>query len=133
MTKRIPVQVGEILFRGISQSSAVPAARTPGVQKGGTATRAPAAAQQALLEQQGWLDWMRPLLPPELADHLVRVLPKSAVGLKERELVVFADSPAWCARLRYALLGLEEQVRARDPKVARIRARVLMLAGKGRF
>jgi hypothetical protein len=70
---------------------------------------------------------MRTQLPPELAAHLVRVLPKRAAGLEARELVAFADSPAWCARLRYALLELEQQARVRDPSVTVIRARVLML------
>jgi len=65
-------------------------------------------------------------LPIELAPHVVQVLIKGGeVGGSERELIVFADSPAWCARLRYALLTLEEGVRSRDPAIRLLRARVL--------
>jgi hypothetical protein len=119
---------GDILSRDLSQL------RAPAVQRSSLSdishTRARSGAQDArnsALEQQGWLEWMRALLPPELAAHLVRVLPKRAAGLEERELVVFADTPAWCARLRYAVLDLEQQARERDPSVRGIRARVLML------
>jgi len=37
-----------------------------------------------------------------------------------------ADSPAWCARLRYALAGLETQILNRDAAVQRTRVRVSM-------
>ena len=128
---RMPATVGDILSRDLSQLRGVAAHRAP-ARASSTAepqvrARTP-AAPSSVLEQQAWLEWMRALLPPELAAHLVRVLPKSAAGLEERELVAFADTPAWCARLRYALLELEQQARARDPTVKGIRARVLMLA-----
>ncbi len=77
-------------------------------------------------ESATWLDWMRAQLPAELAAHLVEVLPKSTGA--ERELLVFADSPTWCARLRYALMGIEGHVHQRDPAIRRLRARVLMPA-----
>ena len=59
-------------------------------------------------------------LPAELAPHVVQVLLRAGASGPERQLVVFADSPAWCARLRYALLGLEQRIRARDPTIARV-------------
>src|SRR5579864_2355333 len=50
--------------------------------------------------QQSWTDWLRESLPAELAPHIVHVVPK------EGELVVFADTSPWSARLRYALAAI---------------------------
>jgi Dna[CI] antecedent, DciA len=69
-------------------------------------------------EQQAWAAWLRSVLPPELAGHIVNVVPK------ERELVVLADSSAWCARLRYALAALETEIRSRDAAMQQTRVRV---------
>jgi hypothetical protein len=71
-----------------------------------------------LLAQQSWTTWLRESLPPELGEHIVHAVPK------ERELVVFADTPAWCARLRYAVAGIEEPIRQRDPAIVRTYVRV---------
>jgi hypothetical protein len=70
--------------------------------------------------QQSWSDWLRAVVPPELAPHIVNVIPKGA------ELVVMADSPAWGVRLRYALATLEAQISDRDAAVQRTRVRVSM-------
>ena len=71
-------------------------------------------------EQQSWSEWLRVIVPPELAPHIVNVVPKGP------ELVVLADSPAWCARLRYAVAALEPQITARDAAVQHTRVRVSM-------
>jgi hypothetical protein len=75
-------------------------------------------------EQQAWTAWLRERLPADLAAHVVNVVPKavSAAG-DARELIVMADSPAWCARLRYTLAALEIQIRARDGAVQVTRVR----------
>jgi len=81
-----------------------------------------------LPEQQSWAQWLRALLPAELAAHVVNVVPKVLAGANEgTELVVFADSAAWCTRLRYTLSGLEAQIANRDAAVQRTRVRVSML------
>jgi len=77
-------------------------------------------------EQQSWSEWLRSLLPAELAPHLVNVVPKAAGTPGTLELVVLADSAAWCARLRYALAGLEPQILDRNAAVRRTRVRVSM-------
>src|SRR6185437_17084648 len=125
----MPKAVGDILFRGLSQlRDADPtAARSGSAQPLARARGRPNAQPEPQREQHEWLDWIRALLPCELAAHLVHVLPKAGAGPHERELVLFADSPAWCARLRYALLEIEQQIRAREPAIRRTRARVLML------
>jgi hypothetical protein len=77
-------------------------------------------------EQQSWSEWLRSQLPPDLAPHIVNVVPKAGAALGTLELVIMADSPAWCARLRYALAGLETQILTRDAAVQRTRVRVSM-------
>lgn len=73
---------------------------------------------QALPAQQSWLEWLRGAVAVELSPHLVSVVPKTG------ELVVFADSAAWCARLRYVVEALLPRISERDPALARVRVRV---------
>jgi hypothetical protein len=81
-----------------------------------------------LPEQQSWAQWLRAVLPSELAAHVVNVVPKALADPNEgTELVVFADSAGWCTRLRYTLSGLEAQITDRDAAVRRTRVRVSML------
>jgi Dna[CI] antecedent, DciA len=76
-------------------------------------------------EQDSWAQWLRAAVPPELAAHIVNVVPKPlAGGAGSTELVVFADSAAWCTRLRYTLSELEARINARDAAVQRTRVRV---------
>jgi hypothetical protein len=81
-----------------------------------------------LPQQQSWVLWLRALLPAELGAHIVNAVPRSLVADGGRgELVVFADSAAWCSRLRYALVAIEAQIIARDAAMQRTRVRVAML------
>lgn len=77
-------------------------------------------------EQQSWSEWFRCRLPEELASHVVNVVLKAAGRPGALELVVLADSAAWCARLRYALAALEVKIIERDAAVQRTRVRVSM-------
>ncbi|HEY2417385.1 MAG TPA: hypothetical protein VGH84_05655 [Steroidobacteraceae bacterium] len=77
-------------------------------------------------EQQSWAEWLRSQLPAELASHVVNVVPKTTAASAAVELVVMADSPGWCARLRYAVAGLTAQIRERDAAVQQTRVRVSM-------
>jgi hypothetical protein len=83
-------------------------------------TRSPVVGRvtHKLAAQQSWTAWLRESLPAELASHIVHAVPK------ESELVVFADTPAWCARLRYAMADIEEPIRQRDPAIQRTYVRV---------
>jgi len=62
-----------------------------------------------------------------LSAHLPAPLPAKISGVHEREgtLVVFAESAAWCARLRFALGELEDTLRRAHPCVTTIAVRVL--------
>ena len=65
-----------------------------------------------------WEGWLCRHLPADLAEHV------SGVVEREGQLVIFADSAAWCARLRYALQELEPQIRAASTDLSAIRVRV---------
>jgi hypothetical protein len=69
--------------------------------------------------QAFWRPWLEAHLPPGLAPKIT--------GITERDgsLVVFADSPAWSARLRYALQELAPQIRAAQPDINEVTVRVL--------
>ncbi|HEX4376837.1 MAG TPA: DciA family protein [Steroidobacteraceae bacterium] len=83
-------------------------------------TRIPGVARvtRELARQQSWTDWLRAAVSPELAPHIVQVV------ASERELIVFADSSAWCVRLRYAMASIDEALKQRDPAIAVTRLRV---------
>jgi hypothetical protein len=72
------------------------------------------AARQAVLR-----DWMKTHLPEYLAGKI------SGIVERENTLVLFAESAAWSARLRYAVQEIEAQLRAEHPAITAIRVRVL--------
>lgn len=69
-------------------------------------------------QHQQWREWLAASLPEELVP---RVLEASR---QADQLVVYAESAAWCARLRYALATLEQQIRSRDSAIRQVRVRV---------
>lgn len=68
--------------------------------------------------QQSWADWLRGMVASELAGHIINVVPNNG------QLVVFADSAAWGARLRYALAGMLADIAGRDASISRASVRV---------
>ncbi|HEX8783538.1 MAG TPA: DciA family protein [Steroidobacteraceae bacterium] len=80
-----------------------------------TLTRVTAQASR----QNFWNQWLSTHLPPEIRPRVT--------GVTEREgtLVIFAETAAWSARLRYAVLELEREIRAADPALTDIEVRVL--------
>jgi hypothetical protein len=69
--------------------------------------------------QNFWSCWLGARLPPEICPHL------SGISERDGTLTVFAESAAWSARLRYAVLELEREIRAADPSLLGIEVRVL--------
>ena len=69
--------------------------------------------------QDYWNGW--------LAQHLPEEISTKVTGVSEREgtLTVFAESSAWSARLRYALLEREAQLKQAQPGIAQLQVRVL--------
>jgi hypothetical protein len=74
---------------------------------------------QHALRQNHWEKWLASHLPEPLAAHV------SAVSERSHALVIFAQSAAWAARLRYAIADLEQQIRAHDAALTAIEVRVL--------
>ena len=81
----------------------------------------PALTQVTEAAERGnfWLKWLSQHLTPELHQHVCAATERDAT------LVVFADSPAWSARLRFALAELEPEIRAAGDALDSVRVRVL--------
>ncbi len=62
-----------------------------------------------------------------LSEHLPVEIRAQVTGVSERDgrLVIFAATAAWSARLRFAVLELEREIRAADPGLTDIEVRVL--------
>jgi hypothetical protein len=71
------------------------------------------------VRQSFWNDW--------LSGHIPAPMRTKISGIAERDgtLVVFAETAAWSARLRYAILELQREIHAADPAVTAIEVRVL--------
>jgi hypothetical protein len=68
--------------------------------------------------QRFWHGWLGEHIPPQIRTRI------SGVAERDGTLVIFAESAAWSARLRYAVLELEREIRAADPELAAISVRV---------
>jgi hypothetical protein len=69
--------------------------------------------------QQFWSRWLSEHLPVEIRPRI------SGVSARDGALVVFAETAAWSARLRYVISELEPDIRAEDPTLTAIEVRVL--------
>ena len=81
----------------------------------------PALSQVAdqSVRQAFWQAWLETHLPPGLASRI------TAITERDSNLVVFADSPAWSARLRYALQELDAGIRQAQPDIREVSVRVM--------
>ena len=69
--------------------------------------------------QNFWSCWLSERLPAEIAARV------SGVNERAGTLVIFAETAAWSARLRYAVLELEPEIRAADSSLNAVKIRVL--------
>ena len=69
--------------------------------------------------QNFWGKWLSERLPAELRPRI------SGITERDATLVIFAETSAWSARLRFAVVELEPAIRAADPQLANIEVRVL--------
>jgi hypothetical protein len=74
---------------------------------------------QQAARQNFWDHWLTVHLPVELRRRI------SGVTERNGTLVIFAENAAWSARLRYAVLELEPDMRTANPGLDRIQVRVL--------
>ncbi len=75
-------------------------------------------AEQASL-QSWWRTWLTEHLPAELATRL------SGIVERDGTLVVFTESAAWSARLRYLIQEIEPQIKQARPEIQQISVRVM--------
>ena len=85
------------------------------------ARRVPALTRitEQAARQKFWSHWLAVHLPGEIAARI------SGVTERAGTLVIFAETAAWSARLRYAVLELEPDMRAASPELNCVRVRVL--------
>jgi hypothetical protein len=69
--------------------------------------------------QQFWDGWLKSRLGPELHGRV------SGISEQEGKLVVFAESAAWSARLRFAVAELEGEIRQASAAISSVSVRVL--------
>jgi hypothetical protein len=69
--------------------------------------------------QKDWSIFLRSKLPAALAQKITGVVERA------ENLVIYAESSAWSARLRYAIAELDEEVRRANPAIRSIDVRVM--------
>jgi len=69
--------------------------------------------------QWDWGVWMRSKLPAALATRVTGVVENA------ENLVIFAESSAWSARLKYAIAELDTEIRRAGPKIQTVAVRVM--------
>jgi hypothetical protein len=71
------------------------------------------------VRQDFWRTWLHAYLPAEIREKLTGVVERDGT------LVIFAESPAWSARLRYAVQEIEAQILSAKPGITAVNVRVL--------
>ncbi len=69
--------------------------------------------------QATWKNWLETHLPKDISSRM------SGIVEREGTLVLFAESAAWAARLRYAVEEIAAPLRAAHPGIMSIKVRVL--------
>jgi predicted nucleic acid-binding Zn ribbon protein len=69
--------------------------------------------------QQGWREWLKNKLPAHIETRVTGVVERDGT------LTVFAESAAWCARLRFEIVELEPQIRARNADIGKLIVKVM--------
>jgi predicted nucleic acid-binding Zn ribbon protein len=78
---------------------------------------APVAEQRQA--QQDWREWLKNKLPQHIEARVTGVVERDGT------LTVFAESAAWCARLRFEIAELEAQIRARNADIGKLVVKVM--------
>jgi hypothetical protein len=69
--------------------------------------------------QKDWVRWLGSNLPADLGPRVRSVVERDG------NLVIFAESAAWSARLRFALADLEPQIRAENAGILTVAVKVM--------
>jgi hypothetical protein len=102
------------------RSGAVGISRQPDSVKQLLASRAPALMRVTSQAARAgfWNEWLTAHLPPEISPRV------SGAVEREGTLVIFAESAAWSARLRYVVQELEQEILAAARGLERVLVRV---------
>ena len=102
------------------RSGAVGISRRPDSVKDLLARRAPGLTRvtTAAARASFWNEWLSARLPAGLGARL------SGVVERDETLVIFAESAAWSARLRYTVQDLEREILAAAPGLTTVVVRV---------
>jgi len=73
-----------------------------------------------------WQEWLNGHIPEPLQARVCAIVERGGT------LTIFAESPVWSARLRYAIVELESEIRATEPTLTAVKVRVLPRAAAGR-
>jgi hypothetical protein len=86
---------------------------------GGRGGVALARVSEQAARQKQWRKWLEEKLPAETLEHLS--------GLVERgdALVIFTESAAWSARMRFAVAEIEGHIRKEWPGITEVVVRVM--------
>jgi hypothetical protein len=106
---RIPRAAGSRLSNQTDSVKEILSKLTPGLKR---------VTDQAH-RQDFWRSWLDTYLPLEMRGKLTGVVERDGT------LVIFAESPAWSARLRYAVQEIEPQILAAKPGITGVNVRVL--------
>jgi len=66
-----------------------------------------------------WRDWLDANFPAEITGKITGIVERDGI------LVLFAESAAWSARLKFAVQEMESQILAAKPGVTAVNVRVL--------
>ena len=69
--------------------------------------------------QATWRDWIQSHLPKEITGKISGIVERDGI------VVLFAESAAWSARLRYAMQEIESELRRAHPTITEVKVRVL--------
>jgi len=106
---RIPSAAGSRLSNQTDSVKALLAKMTPGLKR---------VTDQGE-RQDFWRRWLDAYLPVQIRGKLTGVVERDGI------LIIFAESPAWSARLRYAVQEIEAQILAAKPGITSVNVRVL--------
>jgi hypothetical protein len=74
--------------------------------------------------QDFWRGWLETRLTAEILGKLTGIVERDGI------LVIFAESPAWSARLRFAVQEIEAEILAAKPGITEVSVRVLPRGAK---
>jgi hypothetical protein len=105
--------VKDLLARAVPGPARAATSCPPGL------TRVTEQAKAHGARENAWRSWLGAHLPAEITGKI------STIVERDGTLVIYAESAAWSARLRYAVMEIDAQLRGAHPQITEISVRVL--------